>query len=479
FVIRPGFQGKVDEFGMLIPFPSPPSLRKVPDHVFPHVAAAIDPPEVIADLQVYPESKSRSFRRKPSNQGLQFAQADKKKADVVRVIKKEAVGMYEVVVLEAGSAAALKKWMDEHKFKYPDGMDKVCNEYIDESWCFVAIKTKVGQKDGAEPRPGRRTTNTKLPSGSNFDGHVQAMGFRFQTDELVVPMRLSAFNDGELRNIVYLVTDGPRKIRSIPEEYVVRQISGKQLFKNVTQPLPLRILGGTEKDLRQRVKDGHYFHIRSPQPNVAAQAMVGRGRFGRGFVAPRGNTPAERLKQARDPAPHNGAAKELFASDLLAIRSGELSLPHEEQEKELLRVGERFGLRGKHIDQLNAESLKDLSAQTVKAALKDVEQITLTVVDGDFPREVLSSRNLLFAEYKMPNRRNKPEVYDATLKGPAGKKQGVLQLGFLDLTPTPAENASSNLLGDAFSSGKTSWAALLLLGFGIFVALRRSRITTR
>ena len=50
FVIRPGFQGKVDEFGMLIPFPTPPELRKVPDHIFPHVAAAIDPPEVTVDL---------------------------------------------------------------------------------------------------------------------------------------------------------------------------------------------------------------------------------------------------------------------------------------------------------------------------------------------------------------------------------------------------------------------------------------------
>ena len=44
FVIRPGFQGKVDEFGMLIPFPTPPPIRKVPDTISPQVAAAVDPP---------------------------------------------------------------------------------------------------------------------------------------------------------------------------------------------------------------------------------------------------------------------------------------------------------------------------------------------------------------------------------------------------------------------------------------------------
>ena len=38
FVIRPGFSGKVDEFGMLIPFPTPPAIRKVPDHLWPKAA---------------------------------------------------------------------------------------------------------------------------------------------------------------------------------------------------------------------------------------------------------------------------------------------------------------------------------------------------------------------------------------------------------------------------------------------------------
>ncbi len=54
FVIRPGFEGKVDNFGMLIPFPTPPALRKVPDNVFDQIAAAVDPPEVVVDLLPQP-----------------------------------------------------------------------------------------------------------------------------------------------------------------------------------------------------------------------------------------------------------------------------------------------------------------------------------------------------------------------------------------------------------------------------------------
>ena len=82
------------------------------------------------------------------------------------------------------------------------------------------------------------------------------MGFRFKTDEFVVPMRLSAFNGGDTRNVVYILSDSPRRIRSIPEEYVQRQISGEQLIQNVSNPLPLRIIGGTEKDIPDYQRQG-------------------------------------------------------------------------------------------------------------------------------------------------------------------------------------------------------------------------------
>ncbi|MCH7728152.1 MAG: hypothetical protein IH991_16990, partial [Planctomycetes bacterium] len=92
FVIRPGFTGKVEEFGMLIPFPTPPAIRKVPDHVFPHVAAAVDPPEVVVDLRVSPFAKNANFfgrnKKVMREYGLQI-----RKLHEVRVVKQEAVGM--------------------------------------------------------------------------------------------------------------------------------------------------------------------------------------------------------------------------------------------------------------------------------------------------------------------------------------------------------------------------------------------------
>jgi hypothetical protein len=406
FVIRPGFQGKVEDFGMLISFPTPPALRKVSEDIFPQIAAAIDPPEVVIDLRPALNFRARSGDRDGEQRGGSGKGGLALRKDEVRVLREEAVGMYQAAVLEAGSAEALKRWMDDHGYKYPKGMDTVCEEYVKLGWCFVAEKAKVGGKANVDPKPRMKGVDTKLPAGSTFDGHVQAMAFRFKVDALTLPMRLSAYNEGSMHNIVYLLTDGPRKIRSIPEEFVVRQLAGEDVFRNVTQPLPLRIIGGTIADIKDWQR--------------------------------------ESLAQRRKPEPHNGLAKELFASDLLAVRRGRLSHPHEEDEKMLLRIGEHFGLRGPQIDKLNVAALEKQRDLAVVEALGDLKKMSLTVIDGDFPREVVGAQNLSFSEYRMPARRNSSEFYDAKDKKPAGKHEGVREIG---PTKAPAKRTRGGGLG--------------------------------
>jgi hypothetical protein len=318
--------------------------------------------------------------------------------------------------------------MDDHGYKYPAGMDAVCEEYVKLGWCFVAEKAKVGGKANLDPKPRMKGVDTKLPAGSAFDGHVQAMAFRFKTDKLILPMRLSAYNEGEMHNIVYLLADGPRKIRSIPEEYVVRQLTGAELFRNVTQPLPLRIIGGTGADIQDWQRQS--------------------------------------LPQQRDPAPHNGFAKELFAGDLLAVKNGRLSHPFEEDEKMLLRIGENFGLRGPEIDKLNLAALDREREKAVKDALGDLKKMTMTVIDGDFPREVVGAQNLIFGEYRMPARRNSSDFYDAKDKKPAGKREGMLKLGALE----PAAQRGGTLRLGFIMLGALVSVGLVVLG----LARRRS-----
>lgn len=387
YVIRPGFQGKVEEFGMLIPFPSPPALRKVPDEIFPHLGAAIDPPEVVVDLRPRPPPRYRSEAKRsaaPSSAAGERPLA----LDEVRVLKQEAVGMYEVATLAAGSAKALNRWMDEHGFKYPTGMDEVCNEYIAAGWVFVAEKTKVGSKTASDPKPGMKSVSAAKPPGASFDGYVQAMGFRYKTDRPSVPMRLSPFNEGEKRQIVYLLTKEPVRFNGVPPELVKRQLKGLELWKNVTQLLPLRVLGGSLKDVPVATLEG--------------------------------------LKPRRNPKPHNGHAKALFASDLLALKSGKLSLDHEEKEKELLRIGEALDLRGPEVDALHEAHLEVERDAGAQKALGALEGMTMSVVDGEFPIQLMKDQDLTFSKFAMAKDLNVPGRYDCKHDGPVVDRGGNL-----------------------------------------------------
>ncbi len=371
--LRPGFSGNVADFGMLIPFPSPPAIRKIDDKTFAHLEAAVDPPtltvQILKDYPVVaeaesapPMAKSRS-RREDAEDDLAL--------DEVRVISEEAIGMYQVAVLEAGSPRALQAWMEDNEYRYPTGMDAVTQDYVDERWCFVAVKAKVGAGDDLNARPGMRRVDPNLPSGTGYNGHVQGMAFRFRVDAPVVPMRLSVFNGEGPRNVVYMLTDQPVRIDGVPASSVVRQVDGKTLFENLTEPIPVVYTGdGDVNDLSENE--------------------------------------LQQIADKSDPKQYSGVARGLIASDLMAAGAGELALPHEDKEKALLNLSEAFGLRGPEIDALHTEAVAALEAKVTGDALSDLDGMHLTVIDGIFPNEWIASNNLTFSEYAMGERQNQP-----------------------------------------------------------------------
>ncbi len=127
-------------------------------------------------------------------------------------------------------------------------------------------------------------------------------------------------------------------------------------------------------------------------------------------------------------------------------------------------------LRGAAIDKLNAQVLAEMNRKTVETALDGVKEMTLTMVDGDFPREVLAGQNLKFTDYRMPSRRNSAQNYDATSKRAGGKKEGVLILGKFEveeLEELQARRANSQRLAWPVAAG-----SLLLIGLWF---VRRNR----
>ena len=370
--IRPGFTGSVEQFGMLIPLPAVPALRKIDDRTFDHLRSAVDPPLVRVHVQRQDRWLRGAQKSMPSEVSEDAAPAMELERDEVRVVKEEAVGMYEVAVLEAGSSRALERWMDQNAFRYPKGMDETVEDYVRARWMFVAVKARVGSMPDVSPRPGLRSVEHGLPSGASFDGYVQGMAFRFAIDEPVVPMRLAVFNGDDTHNRVYVLAEQAARIEEVSSAFVRRQVPGRQLYGNVHDPLPYVVTEGS----RGRAAE---------EPQVVA---------------------------ARNPDPHVVAARELMAADLIAASTGELSLPFEEREKELLRINEALGLRGAAIDGLVQADMAESRARATAPALQDLYEMTLTVVDGVFPREVLRDRNLTFEPYRMPMVHNRLEVWN-------------------------------------------------------------------
>ncbi len=253
-VLQPGFEGKGDEVGMLIPFPSPPSIRTEPDEIFAHLAAAIEPPEVIVNLR----PAARPAQPPPTDPDAALGRHQ------VNVIAREAVGLYDVVTLAPSSAKALTRWLDSHGFKYPPGMAEICAEYVKAGWVFVAAKVRAAAASS----------------------EVHAMGFRFKAEKPVLPMRLAPFNAGEHRQIVYVLTDQPVRFNGLDISLVRRQLPGWRLLKNLVQPLPLRVIGGS--------------------PTQVSQDALAN------------------LRPRRDPSGQNGQARALFGSDLRAAKTGKL-----------------------------------------------------------------------------------------------------------------------------------------------------------
>ena len=106
----------------------------------------------------------------------------------------------------------------------------------------------------------------------------------------------------------------------------------------------------------------------------------------------------------RDPALRNGKAMELFASNLLAAKLGRLSHEYEEKGKDLLNVGEEFKLRGPEVDALIQAEIGKWKKEELGNVIQELKGMTMTVIEGDFPREVLKENDLTLMAYSLPGK---------------------------------------------------------------------------
>ncbi|MCW5835314.1 MAG: DUF2330 domain-containing protein [Labilithrix sp.] len=137
----------------------------------------------------------------------------------VNVIKKEVVGPYETVQLQASDPGALRRWLSDNGFNVPPDVAPVVDTYVAEKFNFLALKLVPG-KGTQDMRPVRVSTkgaNVALPLRMVAAGTGPVVGislwvvgegryepqnfasFLIQTDEIVWDWTASKSNYTELR----------------------------------------------------------------------------------------------------------------------------------------------------------------------------------------------------------------------------------------------------------------------------------------
>ena len=154
-----------------------------------------------------------------------------------------------------------------------------------------------------------------------------------------------------------------------------------------------------------------------------------------------------------------------------------LSHRHEENEKELLRIGEHFGLRGKEVDVIIEKVSGEEAEKLVGKSLDRLKELTLTVIDGDFPRQVIANQNLKFSDFAMAASRNNSLRYDTRMHKAGKKMPGIRISGRLKDLPAGQALVRNdiNVFNSSFASMGIIGVVLLVIGLSPNRIQRRKR----
>jgi hypothetical protein len=176
FTVQPKFEGNALDFGMVIPTPSRPKLDTMPRDFFKELAVY-----TILKKREHPRSKLLPQPRFRSTRGGDGYGRDKakghgKRPSTVKVLEAGVVGSLDYKILEAGRADDLYDWLKANRYAYK-GDEATLSFYVKKKWFFTAMKID--------------TMQMKKNKDGSYAGEVTPTRFRFQSTELVYPLKIT------------------------------------------------------------------------------------------------------------------------------------------------------------------------------------------------------------------------------------------------------------------------------------------------
>ncbi len=184
FTVQPKFEGNANDFGMVIPTPAKPKLDEMPRDFFKELA-------VYTILKQRQEPQSQLlFRQGGGLGGLGglggfgggfggggFAgMPPPPRKPEVKVVESGVVGSLDYKIIEAGRADDLYEWLKGHKYSY-SGDEATLDFYVKKKWLFTVMKID--------------TMQMKRNKDGTFTGEVTPTRFRFTSDKLVYPLKIT------------------------------------------------------------------------------------------------------------------------------------------------------------------------------------------------------------------------------------------------------------------------------------------------
>jgi len=202
FTVQPKFEGNALDFGMVIPTPTQPKLNEMPRDFFKHLAIYS-----IMKQRVYPQSRILDTLNPPKksrggdkggDDGGKSKSDPKSKEERPKVIILEAgvVGSLDYKIITAERADDLYQWLKDNKYSY-SGDEATLNHYVQKKWIFTVMKVDTAQM--------------KRNKDGTFAGEVTPTRFKFTSEKLVYPLKITQISVREKTEALFYV-QAPYKV---------------------------------------------------------------------------------------------------------------------------------------------------------------------------------------------------------------------------------------------------------------------------
>jgi hypothetical protein len=203
FTVQPKFEGNALDFGMVIPTPTQPKLSEMPRDFFKNLAVYS-----IMKKREMPHSKllpvaievtpglGLAILRANNQADLDAALSILKRKEPVRILESGIVGSLDYKIIEADRADDLFQWLKDNKYHY-SGDEATLNHYVQKKWLFTVMKIDTAQM--------------KRNKDGSFDGEVTPTRFRFTSEKLVYPLKITQISVREKTEALFYV-QAPYKV---------------------------------------------------------------------------------------------------------------------------------------------------------------------------------------------------------------------------------------------------------------------------